>query len=258
MRPYQQPLFSKTVAGITAIALGFMAMVPSVGAQTSDNKTIQDTQIIFNDPTPPQQGSPSGRQRGGASRGNCRQFESLTALLPAKGKAWGQTMSDRPTVWVYLPAPLTEQTPIEFVVQDAADNYVYNTRMTNPTTKPGLIRLSMPVTTQPLEVGKAYTWTLSVYCDPAKPSSAVFVKGIIQRVAAADLQAPLAQATPLERVRLYAARGLWYDALTAIADLYQASPNQPAIGNAWRSLLQQTNLEPLTQMPFSSCCTPKP
>jgi Domain of Unknown Function (DUF928) len=248
------------VCTLTAIALG----VSSAGQLTlsqsvPSQQNIQQTQIIFNDPTPPSQGSPSGRRWGGASRGPCRKFEGLAALVPANnGMVWGKTTSDRPTFWFYLPNQLTAQTPIEFVVQDSADNYVYKTRFTAPQTQSGLINLPIPATTKSLEVGKTYSWTLSVYCDPDKPSTAVFVNGTIQRISLdAALQNRLQQATPVEQVGLYAANGIWFEALNTLANLYRTQSNQKSIATAWTSLLQQVNLGSMTQMPFAPCCTPE-
>lgn len=225
----------------------------------SNQQNIQETQIIFNDPTPPSQGSPSGRQRGGASRGPCREFETLTALVPAKnGIISGKTTSDRPTFWFYLPKQLTEQTPVEFFVYDANDNKVYNTHFTAPGTRSGLIKLTIPDTAKSLEVGKTYSWTFSIYCDPASPSKAVFVEGTIQRVNPdPNLQNRLQTATSIEQVSLYAANGIWFEALNTLANLYQTNSGQKSIATAWISLLQQAKLESLTQIPFTPCCTPE-
>lgn len=250
-------LSKQVVVAFSTIALGLLGSIQPMWAQSPDQTPIQDTQIIYNAPTPPQKGSPSGRQRGGASRGPCRQFESLTALVPAtQGRVWGQTVSDRPTFWFYLPSALTDKTPIEFVVQDADDNYVYNTRITAPNTKSGLIRIPMPTTAKLMEVGKSYTWTLSVYCDPAKPSSSVFVKGGIQRVVTRpDLQRRLTNASPLVQANLYARNGLWYDAFDTIANLYRRNPRDRVISSAWGNLLQQANLDHLKTAPLTECCT---
>jgi hypothetical protein len=249
---------SRSVVGTcTAIAFSLSMPISPILAQSSGQTTLQDIQIIFNDPTPPQQGSPSGRQRGGASRGPCRQFQSLTALVPAtKGMVWGQTVSDRPTFWFYIPDPLTTQTPIEFTVQDAADNYIYQTRLTTSVKEPGLIQLSVPATAKPLEVGKPYAWTLSVYCNPDKPSEAVFVKGTVQRVAPNSvLINRLKSAPPLEQVNIYAAEGIWHEALNQLAVLHRANPKNPQITSSWTSFLQQVDLANLATKPFVSCCT---
>ena len=248
------------VLTLTAIALGVSnAGQLSLSQSVPSQQNIQQTQIIFNDPTPPSQGSPSGRQQGGASRGPCRKFEGLTALVPVNnGRVWGKTTSDRPTFWFYLPNQLTTQTPVEFVVQDSADNYVYHSRYNAPQTQSGLIGIAIPANTKPLEVGKTYSWTLSVYCDPDKPSSAVFVTGTIERVRMdAALQNRLQGATPIEQVSLYAANGIWFEAFNILANLYRSHSEQKSIANAWVSLLQQVNLGSMNQAPFSSCCTPE-
>jgi Domain of Unknown Function (DUF928) len=217
---------------------------------------LQIRPLLFNDPKPPRQGSPSGRRRGGASRGPCRQFENLAALVPSQADVvWGQTSRDRPSVWVYLPAPLTPQTPIEFVVQDAADQEIYNTRIVAPSTKSGLIKMTLPATAKPLAVGQPYFWTISVYCNPSKPSEAVFVKGMVQRVAPPTGQknAPASISSPtFEQVRLAAANGLWYDALDTLAELYQAQPNNPQLVTTWADLLKPAGLANLTTVPFST------
>jgi hypothetical protein len=260
MLPIKNRFQSIPVSILTVIALSLSgAAQPAWSESVPNQQNIQGTQIIFNDPVPPNQGSPNGRQRGGASRGPCRQFEALTALVPSKnGMVWGKTTSDRPTFWFYLPNQLTNQTPIEFVLQDDADNYVYNTRFTAPETRSGLISLAVPSTVKSLEVGKSYSWTLSVYCDPAKPSSSVFVKGTIQRVSLDTvLLERLKGATPIEQVNLYAANGIWFEALNTLANLYRTHSEQRSVATAWVSLLQQVKLQSLSQIPFAPCCTPE-
>lgn len=243
-----------------AIALGLSSNAQITLSQTPSNQqNIQETQIIFNDPTPPSQGSPSGRQRGGASRGPCREFETLTALVPANnGMVSGRTTSDRPTFWFYLPNQLTEQNSLEFVIQDSADNYIYKTRFSAPGMRSGLINISIPATVKSLEVGKTYSWTLSVYCDPAKPSNSVFVKGSIQRVNLDPTQQNRLQgAKPIEQARIYAANGIWFESLNTLANLYHTHSDQKSIATAWANLLQQAKLESLTQTPFTPCCAPE-
>lgn len=236
-------------------SLSVLMLAQSGVAQLPKNP-IQAGQIVFNDPTPPSQGSPGGRQQGGASRGDCRVFESLTALVPAtQGKVWGQTVSDRPAFWFYVPSELTEKTPIEFTLQDENDQYIYNTRFNAAKTKSGLIRLAIPTTAKPLEVGKSYTWTFSVYCDPKKPSSAVFVQGTIRRVALdQQLKSRLTNQPTIEQVKLYAANGIWFEAFDGLAELYRREAKDSTVTSAWGSLLQQVKLDRLKTAPITDCC----
>ncbi|MBD2021817.1 DUF928 domain-containing protein, partial [Leptolyngbya sp. FACHB-36] len=124
--------------------------------------------------------------------------------------------------------------------------------------KAGLMRLILPATAKPLNVGQSYSWTLSVYCDPAKPSSSVFVNGTIQRVAPVASLQRRNKTSPMEQVNLYAANGIWYDALDSLAVLYRANPRDRSVVSAWTSLLQQVNLDSLAKTSFSECCTAQP
>jgi hypothetical protein len=259
MLPIKSCFRSIQICTLTAV-LSLSSVGQLTLSQTvSNQQNLQETQIIFNDPTPPSQGSPSGRQRGGASRGPCREFEALTALVPSNnGIVSGRTTSDRPTFWFYLPNQLTEQNSIEFVIQDADDNYIYNTRFSAPGTRSGLINIPIPTTAKSLEVGKTYSWTLSVYCDPANLSRSVVVKGSIQRVNLDSAQQNrLPGATPIEQARIFAANGIWFEYLNTLANLYHTHSGEKAIATAWANLLQQAKLESLTQIPFTPCCTPE-
>ena len=246
------------VCTLTAIAIGLSSASQLTLAQSIPSpETLQETLIIFNDPTPPSQGSPTGRQRGGASRGECRKFEGLTALVPDNNSiVWGQTTSDRPTFWFYLPSPLTAQTPIEFVVQDEDDNYIYKTHFTAPETRSGLIDIQIPETIPSLEVGKTYSWTFTVYCDPTPRSDSIFVQGAIQRISLdAELQNRLEEADSIDRASLYAANGIWFEALNTLANRDRTNTDENSIKAAWDDLLEQANLDSLTEVPFSPCCT---
>ncbi|NJR41008.1 MAG: DUF928 domain-containing protein [Leptolyngbyaceae cyanobacterium CSU_1_4] len=213
--------------------------------------------MIFNAPPPPtDQGSPRGRSQGGASRGSCQKYEALTALVPTvQESVGGLTTIAHPTFWFYLPSSLTAETSIEFVLQDATDQEIYSTLFKAPDTQPGLISLSVPTTAPPLEIGKSYSWTLVLYCNPAKPSDSVYVQGTVTRtLSSPEQQTQLAAATPLEQARLYAAAGIWYEALTTLAELQRSQPNQAQTTAAWTELLQQVNLESLKAQPISPCC----
>jgi len=231
-------------------------VLPTEAVPNSPAEALPQSQIVFNAPPPPNQGTPSGRAQGGASRGPCQDYEDLAALVPTiEGIVWGKTTQAAPSLWFYLPHPLTAETPIEFALQDAADNYVYQTSLTAPETSPGLIRFQVEPEAQPLQPDQLYTWTLIVYCDPAQPTRSVFVTGTLQQAPPdSALQAQLATAGALEQAQLYAANGIWHDALNILAEQYQVQPSDGQIATIWTDLLQQAGLEHLTAKPFSPCC----
>lgn len=103
-----------------------------------------------------------------------------------------------------------------------------------------------------MEVGKNYHLFFKVYvvaCDPQKPPELDFVDGWVQRTNLnAKLGDRLKQATPQQRVVLYAENGFWYDALTAEAELRFANPKDPDLTANWTSLLRSVGLD----VPFAS------
>jgi Domain of Unknown Function (DUF928) len=220
------------------------------------------SKIRYSNPKPPNPGAPRGRGRGGGSRGPCKQYASLAALVPetqsgTKKFIWGQSASPNPKFWFYIPEKLTGKLPVEFVLQDEADNYIYRTKF-NPQESAGVISLTVQPTAA-LQPGKSYNWTFSIYCDPDKPSSSVFVRGSVTQVAlnAIALQ-QLQKIKPLERAAFYANNGMWYDALTTLGEEIQNSKVRvPFVISAWTDLLKQTNLSNLAAMPVVRCCQNK-
>ncbi len=209
-------------------------------------------------------GEPTGRRRGGGSRGSCKQYEKLTALVPIKkignkDLVWGQSASQTPTFWFFVPDKLTPKVPVEFVIQDEADNYIYHTKFNPPETRSGIFRLPVKPTT-PLVAGKSYRWTFSIYCDPDKPSAAVYVQGSMTQVAInPSSQKQLAAAkTPLEKASFFAEHGVWYDALTSLGENLQNTKNKdPRIASTWIELLKQGDLAQFSTNTVVSCCISK-
>ncbi|MBD2570890.1 DUF928 domain-containing protein [Anabaena lutea FACHB-196] len=209
-----------------------------------------------------QPGEPRGRRKGGGSRGPCKQYTNLTALVPitktrTKDFVWGNSASPNPTFWFLVPDKLTPKLPVEFVIQDEADNYVYQTKFNPPETPAGIVSLAVKPTV-PLETGKSYRWTFAIYCDPNKSSASVYVRGSITQV---DLNPTLpkqleAAKTPLEKAAIFAKNGIWHDALTSLGEQMQSSKNQdPEITLAWAELLKQVNLDNSASASIVPCCT---
>jgi Domain of Unknown Function (DUF928) len=102
---------------LALLNVGTLALAPMVIAQTPPLKRSSTASTLrFNAP-PASQGAPRGRRRGGAGRDTCRAYEGLTALVPDNGGVGGQTVSDRPKFWFYLPTPLTAKTAVRFTLQ---------------------------------------------------------------------------------------------------------------------------------------------
>lgn len=248
--------FSTTTL-ICAIALGIFN-VPGI-EQIGQAQTLTSTiKINYVPPTVQEKpGEPRGRRRGGGSRGPCKQYETLTALVPinstgTKESVWGQSIGQNPTFWFFVPDKLTPKVPVEFVIQDEADNYIYQTKFNPSETQSGIISLTAKPQT-PLVAGKSYHWTFSIYCDPEKPSASVYVRGSMTQVALnPTLQKQLELAkTPLERAAFFAKNGIWYNALTTLGEQIQnIKAIDSQITSAWTDLLKQVNLHNSASAPI--------
>jgi hypothetical protein len=223
----------------------------------SSTDVLTESQIVFNAPTPPSQGTPGGRSQGGASRGPCQEYQDLAALVPTtEGVVWGKTTQATPSLWFYLPQALTADTPMEFTLQDADDNYVYSDSFEGTDIPAGLIQFEIDPEAQPLQTDQLYTWTLVIYCDPAQPTQSVFVNGTLQPTSLDPaLQSQLTTAEGLDQARLYAANGIWYDALNTLAESQQTQPTAPRLSQAWEDLLRQAGLEEFATKSFTPCCS---
>ncbi|MEP0919355.1 DUF928 domain-containing protein [Leptolyngbya sp. DQ-M1] len=243
-----------------------------IGTVTIAQFSNAQQRINFSPPTPPDPGTPSDRGQAGGSRGPCDDvYTGLAALVPSPhanvpADRWGLTVSDRPTVWFNVPTGITAGTLAEWRLRDATGKTRYKTSSRLPKTNPGVIGFSIPASV-PLAIA-TYQWDLALYCDSvgnsaSDPNSNTFDrplvrKGRIQRVATPPaLQQELKQAkTPLDRAKLYAKYGIWYDALTALGVQIQASQNNQVVLAAWRDLLRQQRLEGKTSATVTPCCQP--
>ena len=240
-------------------AVAFTLLSVSIPSQAQSQNAPEGRQrggatyIKFEPPTlgnTPGGNAPGGRARGGASRGECPSVtQPLTAIVPTtNGSVGGLTWSDHPTFWFYVPYALTADRPAEFVLLDEHNKYVYQTTlMSTKNTNAGIIGVTLPDTVT-ISPGTSYQWVFMVNCEIDNP---IFTRGSIQRPPLdAALAQQIAQAEPLEKVRIYAANGIWFDALTVLATLKAEHPDDQAIATAWKSLLQSVDLTDVADQPF--------
>jgi hypothetical protein len=222
-------------------------------------------------PPPPDQGAPGSRE-GAASRGRCPASDKpLTALVPLTQETLragqnstpvmsspktvlGLTVTEHPTFWFYVPYPLTSTRSAEFVLQDDKGKDIYQSSLIESGTTPGVVGFKLPSTVPPLEVSKRYHWYFLIHCNSEET---VVVDGWVERVALKPLlKSQLAQATPQERVTLYAQAGLWHEALTALAKLRSKNPDDAKLIAEWDKLLESIDLKAIAQEPITSVLTP--
>ncbi|MBH8578140.1 DUF928 domain-containing protein [Nostocaceae cyanobacterium CENA369] len=215
--------------------------------------------LIFAAPPPPTDIGEPGKRAEAGSRG-CEQdinlplaaaANQLTALVPVYSKSelvFATTIAEYPSFWFYVPYS-SSFAEGEFVLEDDAQNqFIYKTSL--PST-PGIISLTLPASAKPLEIGKQYRWYFNIYCKSDRQFLAN-VEGYIKREQLnSTLNTQLKKATLSQRITLYAANGIWHDALSAAEVLRRTNPQDPS----WAILLKAVGLNNFVTKPKVECCT---
>ena len=214
-------------------------------------------------------GRPAGRRRGGASRTDdaCAYTsqEPLTALVPSDQivsdtsinnsidnweSVWTLTASSHPTFWFYVPYHLAGDTPLEFVLLDEEGNIAYQKTWAPILSGEGILKVETPSSLTGLQPGEKYHWFFIVKCDQA------YVEGWVERIELDELEkSMLNQASPRDQAVFYASEGIWQDALTVLAELRLAEPQNLALLTDWDRLLGAVGLSDLSHFILLDCCS---
>jgi hypothetical protein len=187
---------------------------------------------------------PAGLQCDYTGRGK----RELTALVPIS--QIGRTVSEYPVFFFYLPQ--TDAEVAEFTLQDENGNLIYEQDLTIKNLS-GVIGVSIPANKNvpPLEAGKNYRWYIALICDPDDRSADAVAIGIVRRVElSAEILRKLENADPRQKTVIYAENGIWQDALSNLAAVRRANPNEPAIQSDWESLLGSVELGEIAAKPL--------
>lgn len=161
----------------------------------------------------------------------------LTALTAMSDTDNSQlTTSDHPTFFFYIPKTAEPIQSLEFVLKNEADEPLYTKNFKTPP-QGGIFSIKLP-DHRPLKLDQKYTWMLSANCSNSNNKPDLSLTGAIQVVKDDNLSAAIQQTSdPIEQVMLYAASGIWENAITTLADLRRQKPNDPTVQNYWEQLL---------------------
>lgn len=248
------------LAPVLALTLGFASSVQAQQTARASG-TNYLAQIVFNNKTDPADGftgtgRPVSRTSGG-SRGECG--HQLVALLPGTDDLQmtegctlqsmaelALTTSSNPMVWVHVPdldSPLQGQ----FALLDETQQALAIETITLPETAS---IVGIPVDTS-LEMGQTYYWVFSILETPSSPTENPRVEGLIRRIPTTPELATALDNTDSLRAQaeIWADHGIWYEALTSLANLQQM-PLGGTRGQDWYSFLDSVGLGAIANTPI--------
>jgi hypothetical protein len=159
---------------------------------------------------------------------------SLTLLVPTDHD--GLTISGRPTFFWYASASV----PMAFTLTQPGVVQPLFEQQIQPQ-EAGIVELKMPQNLPELVPGREYRWSVTLICNPDRPSANGFVQSWIKLVPTPpDLTGQIATATSeRDRALIYAQAGLWYNALEAISTAHRTNPTDKSILDERLLLLEQ-------------------
>jgi Domain of Unknown Function (DUF928) len=211
-------------------------------------------------PAPPLRGI-ANRRSAAAARSNCPVVpQGLTAIVPKYDSAqgnivWGLTEMAHPTIWFYIPYNRSSLVDISFTLLDESNpdpKIIYQNLKLIPNPTAGMMGVILPESSTPLISNKPYHWFLELNMSCTVGQQPIYVDGWVQRRDLdRDLNAQIKLASPTKKVSLYAANGLWYDAIGELANLRSTKPQDADLIQDWQSLLGAIDLSPLANQSFS-------
>ncbi|MEL6381737.1 MAG: DUF928 domain-containing protein [Cyanobacteria bacterium J06626_18] len=218
-------------------------------------------------------GNPPDRASGGG-RGTC--VEQLIAIVPGSPLAdcnavdaglesysksyLAQTVSQSPTIWIFVPEEFRSAPSAELVLLDEDENLLWRSSPEpfQISQDRGIIHLQIAY---PLESERTYRWLFTITLDPDDFNRNPTVGGLIEHTpATGDLLELIEsiQARPDQIDAIYTQHGIWHDALTLSGEQLSLDPNNEAFRNAWSTLLASVGLSELADVPIANCCSNAP
>jgi hypothetical protein len=241
----------------------FVSISKQVQAQSHSLSLSSVLENAFRPPTPPLVAE--NRVTGSACRSCACFYEEylLTAIVPLSGV--GETIAAEPTVFWYMPVTFFDfdrggfSPAMDFSLTDASKQTVLSVQypLAKPANgivgSPGIMSFSV-AHSQPVKFGEEYHWGVGLTCDSTSTDRSLdlYVTGGFKRVKPDPaLAQDLLQATPYERVAIYAKAGLWYETVESLLKLRREHPEDKDLAEAWKTLLKSVMLDEISSAPIN-------
>ncbi|MCG9891021.1 MAG: DUF928 domain-containing protein [Thermosynechococcaceae cyanobacterium MS004] len=175
----------------------------------------------------------------------------LRALIPSGNQ--GLTVAAHPSFWIYLPKTTASQVVLSIREEGGAQ---LSQTFFDLAQQSGVVSLALPETTPALEVGKTYQWAAVLVCGEQPSPNDPVVVSWVRRVAPThsvlfnNISEDSAVDNAVEQAQAYGQQGIWFDALTTLAQARRSQPHRPELVTAWTDFLTSAGLETLASEPL--------
>ena len=249
-----------------ALAIGLVICSHNpVQAESNRSTLIQNLRLrrqlnspIFAAPKPPKGTGQPGRRDKAGSRG-CDRGTNISsnvkkrfaALVPFYSKSelvYGVTSKPYPSLSFYIPYK-SDIAYGEFVLEDeeTENQQIYKVALTET---PGIVNLQLSSGRVPLQIGKQQRWYFNIYCKDDNRIIANLEGDIKREQIKSALESQLETATPTEKIKLYGAKGFWFEALNNAIQVRRSNPRDTSL----QKLLQEIGLKDVANEPIVDCC----
>ena len=186
---------------------------------------------------PPLRGAPLSRV-GSGTRAPGEAVPVLSVFAPRDHA--GRTTQEQPRLYWYLSQTTTS--PLLITLAERRGIKPLLEVQLAPPVAAGVHRLQVADYDVRLSPNVLYQWAITLILDPDNPSRNLVEVGAIEYVSPSDaLRARLAPASKQDTAAVYAAEGIWYDAVTTLSELIAAAP-ETTLRQQRATLLEQVGL----------------
>ena len=197
-------------------------------------------------PKAPKTGTPSGNTTPGTTRPetSCPATpKPLTALFANQGQDF--TVAEYPTFLFYVPYTAQEIALMEFLLFDETQTKtIYHTSV-KLSKQPGIIKIQLPPEAHhSLAVNTTYNWRFNLDCEPDRTVVPDLVlQGWIRRIPLNSQIENQLQSAKSQEYLVYQNHSIWYDAISNLAELHFANPENSELTQAWTDTLESLELD---------------
>lgn len=199
---------------------------------------------------------PTGNHEGGGVRGQATsctaEAENPVPLTPKNSEIF--TVSESPELLFHVP-DVVQASTLEIVLLNRDDEIVYRDRFESGY-KPGIVSINLVDrrNNNALKIDNSYHWYLVQECEGLTTPNIV-ADGSLERIELdRNLADKLENASQLEKVKLYQAESIWYEAIANLAQLKCNVATETKAAQKWMDVENINNVPNLSSQFLDNYC----